>query len=84
MRCSFCKNNLLESEIHLSHDVPCYLFEGQFRKDKKPFADKLGRRYLCKPCHLHYERALRIVLQLKAKEFSTKYFEEEDDTRNNK
>ena len=63
---------LLEKEIHESHDVPCYLFEGN-RKGRKNQADKLGRHWLCKNCHDDYEKALRGTLIDCASKFSKIY-----------
>lgn len=71
-----CKNIIKgfeEKDIHESHDVPCYLFEGN-RKGRKNQADKYGRMYLCKECHDKYENALRLHLRKDAQMFAVRYF----------
>ena len=75
MKCYKCNKDFEEREIHESHDVPCYLFEGN-RKGRKNQADKFGRHYLCKNCHDEYEINLRNYLRLKAKNFCDIYFKE--------
>ena len=75
MKCNECKKDFLEKEIHESHDVPCYLFEGN-RKGRKNQADKLGRHLLCKNCHDKYENKLREFLKKQALKFSESYFKE--------
>ena len=81
MICNFCGRDFPEHLIEESHDIPCYLFEGN-RKGRKNQADKCGRHNLCKECHELYEKNLRIFLRLEALEFSRKYFKErgENDT----
>jgi len=54
MKCQKCKKDFPEREIHESHDIPCYLFEGD-RKERKNQADKFGRHHLCNECHEKYE-----------------------------
>lgn len=44
--------------IHESHDIPCYLFPGRNRKERKHYADKYGRKWLCYECHKEYENYL--------------------------
>lgn len=78
MKCQWCNKDFLENEIQESHDVPCYLFEGN-RKGRKNQADKLGRHMLCKKCHEDYEEKLRLFLKIKAFEFSKEYFGENKD-----
>ena len=73
MKCDLCHRIFEEKELHESHDVPCYLFEGN-RKGRKNQADKYGRHWLCKECHNKFELLMRKFLQLKAKEFSLEYF----------
>lgn len=77
MKCSKCGNDFPEKDIHESHDVPCYLFEGN-RKIRKSQADKFRRRWLCNNkedgCHKKYEKALNEFLKTKAKEFANEYF----------
>lgn len=80
MKCDVCKKDFEEKNIHESHDVPCYLFEGigtkeRLRRSRKNQADKLGRHHLCDSCHKEYENGLRLFLQKKAKEFSNDYFQ---------
>ena len=61
--CFFCKEkNEENSEIQTSHDVPCYLFEGKTRKERKQKADKFGRHNLCLKCHNEYENYLLKIL----------------------
>ena len=77
MNCDKCGEEFLEKDLDLSHDVPCYLFEGN-RKGRKNKADKYGFRWLCKKCHKKYEEILRIQLISVAKIFSKKYFGNKD------
>jgi hypothetical protein len=76
MKCDKCSIDLPEREIEESHDVPCYLFEGEFRNIRKNQADKFGRHWLCKKCHKQYEEALKFQFQLKAVEFAKEYFKD--------
>lgn len=78
MKCSKCLKEFEDNKIDLSHDVPCYLFFGVSRNERKNKADKFDRRYLCHNCHRLYEKILRKHLQLKALEFSSKYFKEDN------
>ena len=78
MKCQKCGRDFPECELHESHDVPTYLWEGN-RKGRKNQADKFGRHWLCKDCHDKYELQMRIHLRNCAKEFSKKYFEEKRD-----
>lgn len=73
MKCDCCGRNFEESAIQESHDVPCYLFEGN-RKGQKNQADKLGRHQLCESCHKEYENKLRVYLVWVAKHFSLRYW----------
>lgn len=68
MICERCKIEFDEKDIQESHDVPCYLFEGN-RQGQKNQADKFRRRWLCERCHKEYEKALRIWLQQQASKF---------------
>lgn len=74
MKCFICKDDFPENKIQESHDVPCYLFEGN-RKGRKNQADKYGRHWLCERCHKIYESILHEKLVGKAVEFSKNYFE---------
>ena len=76
MRCSKCKKDFPEKEIQESHDVPCYLFEGN-RKGRKNQADKFGRHWLCEGCHKHYENGLMYFLRGQALNFKKVIFKEE-------
>jgi len=58
MKCQECNRNFPEEMIHESHDIPCYLFFGQNRKERKKYADRYGREWLCKECHDEYENYL--------------------------
>lgn len=82
MKCDKCKKDFNEELIEESHDIPCYLFEGN-RKGRKNQADKHGRHLLCRKCHKEYETTLNIILRLKSKDFAIFYFQEEkeDDTK---
>jgi hypothetical protein len=62
MICSNCANDFPEKDIQESHDVPCYLFNGKTRKERKNQADKFGRRWLCKKCHDIYEKTLPWII----------------------
>ncbi len=73
MKCQKCKGNFPEKKIEESHDVPCYLFEGN-RKGRKNQADKYGRHHLCKKCHKEYEESLNSLFKLKAFEFAKRWF----------
>jgi len=81
MECYKCKKEFQEKDIHLSHDVPCYLFfiEEIKRQKRKHYADKYNRRYLCEKCHKEYEKSLRDHFILEAKKFSYKYFGDNND-----
>lgn len=86
MECQRCGLDFEEKLIDASHDVPCYMFDGKDRKEKKNQADKYGRHNLCKKCHDIYERIIISVMVEKinqktkeemilvAKEFSKQYF----------
>lgn len=78
MSCKKCKGEFLEWQMDESHDVPCYLFDGDSRREKKQQADKFGRRYLCKECHLKYENDLKLQFRIIAKQFANKYFGGDD------
>ena len=86
MKCDFCRDDFKEKDIHDSHDVPCYLFEGN-RQARKNQADKFGRHWLCNNkengCHKKYEKAINDFLKKQAKIFSIKYFKrkEENDSK---
>jgi hypothetical protein len=60
--------------IQESHDVPCYLFKGETRAERKNQADKFGRHLLCLECHKKYELALQYHLRLSAIRFSGIWF----------
>jgi len=81
MKCSCCKKDFEEKDIHESHDVPCYLFfiEAKTRRERKQFADKFTRKWLCKECHDKYERLLRDELIQTALDFSIKFEDMIDD-----
>ena len=73
MKCQSCKRDFEEKDIHESHDVPTYLWEGN-RQGRKNQADKWGRHYLCKECHDKYEQILREHLRSIAKDYCEWYF----------
>jgi len=73
MKCEKCGKNFEEKDLEESHDIPCYLFEGN-RKGRKNQADKYGRHYLCKKCHKEYEENLILIFKSIAIKFSKKYF----------
>lgn len=79
MKCQKCKNDFPEPEIQESHDVPCYLFEGKSRNEKKNKADKFSRHWLCKECHYKYEEGLRMSFKIIASDFSDKFFGVKDE-----
>ena len=79
MKCPKCKVDFEEEEIEESHDVPCYLFEGN-RKGSKNQADKFPRHNLCTKCHKKYEKDLKEYLRKSALFFATHFFKKEDDT----
>jgi len=62
MKYSKCGKNFPERLIEESHDIPCYLFRGKIRKERKDQADKFGRHWLCNECHKKYEMFLWIKL----------------------
>ena len=76
MKCFKCKRDFEERLIQESHDVPCYLFEGN-RKGQKNQADKWGRHWLCQECHEEYENLLRLHLRDIALNFAKEYFKED-------
>jgi len=78
MECLCCNKFFEEHELDESHDVPCYLFEGN-RKGRKNQADAFGRHWLCRTCHRNYEMCLMMYLRECAKEFSSKFFKKGDD-----
>lgn len=76
MKCQKCGGNFLENEIEESHDVPCYLFDGFNRRERKNQADKFSRHWLCRKCHNEYEEVLKDIFKIRAIEFSYKFFKE--------
>jgi hypothetical protein len=86
MPCAICGEQIPESLLDLSHDVPCYVFEGKNRKERKQEADKWGRHYLCEKHHHIYEntvfaimaqslpKEMRVIMRNAAKAFSEPYF----------
>jgi len=72
MKCKQCGRNFLEKEIQESHNVPCYLFDGN-RKGRKNQADKYGRTWLCENCHKEYEKKLMFFLRKQAMLFAKEY-----------
>jgi hypothetical protein len=86
MICQKCKIQFDERDIDVSHDVPCYLFEGVNRQERKKQADKWGRHNICKKCHNIYENEViafavkdlpeetKEYLRNKCKEFSKRWF----------
>ena len=88
MRCSKCNEDFEEKDVQLSHDVPCYVFNGKDRKEKKQLADKHGRHYLCKKCHDIYEKIvfadmiapfnedIKSIMIARAKKFSKRWFKD--------
>jgi len=73
MKCNKCQLNFEEKEVDESHDVPCYLFEGN-RRIRKQHADKFKRHWLCKKCHKKYEENLNILLKLQAIKFGEEFY----------
>lgn len=73
MKCQKCNKDFEEKDIDESHDVPCYLFEGN-RKGRKNQADLFGRHYLCNKCHKLYEASLRFRLRHMACLFANEFF----------
>ena len=55
MNCQKCGLDFPEKEVDTSHDVPCYMFPGRNRQEKKQFADKYGGHNLCQKCPDIYE-----------------------------
>lgn len=89
MKCQKCGNDFLEKELDESHDVPCYMFSGKDRQEKKQKADKYDRHILCRKCHDIYERVIisvmvnplpdgiKQVMRIRAEEFAKEYFKKE-------
>ncbi len=73
MKCERCKIEFEEKDLDSSHDVPCYLFEGN-RQGQKNQADKFKRRWLCKTCHGEYEMKLREWLRKQSEGFGRIWF----------
>ena len=76
MKCTKCEKDFPEHKIHESHDVPCYIFKGRNRQEKKPQADMYGRHWLCEKCHEEYEEGLRLSFKVRAIKFSKNFFKE--------
>lgn len=74
MKCNKCNLICSEKELDDSHDVPCYIFKGYNRKEKKNQADKYPRHWLCEKCHEKYEEGLRLSFITRALQFSNKFF----------
>lgn len=86
MKCAKCKQEFEDNLLQLSHDVPCYVFEGIDRQEKKKEADKHGRHYLCQKCHDMYEKMvfadmvapfnseIKEIMIHRAKQFSKRWF----------
>lgn len=76
MKCSWCLKDFPEKEIQESHDVPCYLFwkKGKTRRERKHFADKYPRRWLCNECHEEYEDGLILSLITTALRYSKRKY----------
>ncbi len=74
MKCDKCGRDFPEPEIQDSHDVPCYLFKGRYRNERKNQADKFGRHWLCKECHEEYEDYLRKHFQGAAEIIAVAWF----------
>jgi len=79
MKCEKCGIDFLEKDIEESHDVPCYLFNGLDRREKKNKADKFPRHWLCKECHHKYEEGLRMSFKFVSMDFSNKFFGKKDE-----
>jgi hypothetical protein len=75
MKCQKCLKEFEDKDLHESHDVPTYLWEGN-RQGRKNQADKCGRHYFCKECHDNYENELRTYLRLCAFKFSKRFLKE--------
>jgi hypothetical protein len=92
MKCDKCGQEFEEKDLADSHDVPCYLFNGN-RQGRSNQADKFGRHWLCKKqgvkeelfCHDKYEIALQHFLRLQSILFAKNYFKEDEhgDTKTN-
>ena len=74
MKCQKCDDDLPKNRIQESHDVPCYLFNGKTRKERKNKADKFPRHWLCDDCHKKYEGGLIMSFKFAAIKFSNKFF----------
>jgi len=84
-KCEDCKQLFNENDLHYSHNVPKYVFEGN-DNERKNKADKYGTHLLCKRCHDIYEKIIfSIMIKVlnpeqrensikRAVEFSTRYF----------
>lgn len=62
MICQECKKDFPEKEIEESHNAPTYLFQGEYKKQRKQQADKFGRKALCIDCHDKYEAMILQIL----------------------
>lgn len=78
MKCPECNRDFPEHLIHESHNVPCYMFKGQYRSERKNQADKYGRKLLCVECHEKYEDYIRMKIIPIIIELSKEYFKEVD------
>lgn len=84
--CAKCLHIFEENEMEESHNIPCYMFDGKNRKERKNKADKFGRKLLCRKCHDIYEKKVASVMFnslpsfqkqktiLLIKKFSERYF----------
>ena len=75
MKCDKCGEEFDEKDLDESHNVPCYLFEGN-RKGRKNQADKFGRHWLCKKHHKEYEEELCKELKQRARIFAQGWFDD--------
>lgn len=90
MKCQKCNKEFLDNLLEESHDVPCYIFKGKDRNEKKQLADKEGRHWLCKKCHDIYEKKVfsamtynlpenqRFAMIQLAKLFALEYFQNKE------
>ncbi|HMA69252.1 MAG TPA: hypothetical protein VKN74_05225 [Candidatus Mcinerneyibacterium sp.] len=53
--CAWDGKEHYEKDLEESHDIPTYLFPGETRNERKQYADKQGRHWLCKDHHHEYE-----------------------------
>lgn len=77
--CFKCKKYFKGNLIDESHNVPCYLFDGDRPRQKKQ-ADKFGISHLCGQCHKKYDFDVLKLLFLNLKKIDIEIKENENNS----